>query len=429
LTTALTPYQETVRGLSDRLVEAQRPIRVLDSIKWDAGVRERFFQRGCKELPDVDRAYYEARPLPFDADAKRREFQELERDIQQKLGNYNPLGVIMRRMCREYDSVVQMLEARGLPEFSRLSQRLYGSAHDAFHAGDPSLADLGTMMSEALTNIGRNSQGHEEEKDLSGEAVVAILQERLSAVFPDPQRPVRVMLSDGIISDAAAGTDYIKIRGEARFSERDVRLMEIHEGWVHVATTMNGMNQPVCTFLSKGPPSSTVTQEGLAILMEVMAFASYPSRVQRLTNRIRAVAMAQEGATFLDLFRFLREEGLADDECYANAARVFRGSTSTEGPFTKDIAYSKGFVLIYNYILLAVRKGLLARIPLLFCGKTTLEDLRTLAQLVEEGVVEPPKYLPPLFADLSSVTAWMCYSNFLSRLSPKRIEADYANLF
>ena len=71
----------------------------------------------------------------------------------------------------------------------------------------------------------------------------------------------------------------------------------------------------------------------------------------------------------------------------------------------------------------------MARIPLLFCGKTTLEDVRTLAQLVEEGVVEPPKYLPPLFADLSSVTAWMCYSSFLSRLSPKRIEADYANLF
>ncbi|MFZ0256864.1 MAG: hypothetical protein WAN46_14755, partial [Gammaproteobacteria bacterium] len=32
------------------------------------------------------------------------------------------------------------------------------------------------------------------------------------------------------------------------------------------------------------------------------------------------------------------------------------------------------------------------------------------------------------FADLNGLTAWMCYSNFLSRLSLERIEADYANL-
>ena len=71
---------------------------------------------------------------------------------------------------------------------------------------------------------------------------------------------------------AAAGADYIKIRSDAMFNERDVRALEVHEGLVHVATTLNGLNQPVCTFLAKGPPSSTVTQEGLAILMEVITY-------------------------------------------------------------------------------------------------------------------------------------------------------------
>ena len=102
-------------------------------------------------------------------------------------------------------------------------------------------------------------------------------------------------------------------------------------------------------------------------------------------------------------FEFFRQQGHTDDDSYANAGRVFRGSTADGGPFTKDLAYSKGFILIYNYILLAVRKGLQNRIALLFCGKTTLEDMRTLAQLVEEGIVVPPKYLPPLFADLPAV--------------------------
>jgi len=31
-------HERTIRELSDRLVDAQHPIRILDAIKWDAGV-------------------------------------------------------------------------------------------------------------------------------------------------------------------------------------------------------------------------------------------------------------------------------------------------------------------------------------------------------------------------------------------------------
>ncbi|MDX1434878.1 MAG: DUF1704 domain-containing protein, partial [Gammaproteobacteria bacterium] len=209
---------------------------------------------------------------------------------------------------------------------------------------------------------------------------------------------------------------------------RDVRALEIHEGWVHLGTTLNGLSQPVCTFLSKGAPSSTITQEGLAIISEVFYFASYPARVRRITNRIRAVSMAEQGASFIDVFEFYRLQGFDEIESYNNTVRVFRGSTPEGGPFTKDLVYSKGFVLIYNFIRLSVGRGVPGRIPLLFCGKTTLEDVRTLADLVEEGLVVPPRFLPPCFADLAALTAWMCYSNFLNRLNLKRIELDYANI-
>ena len=49
--------------------------------------------------------------------------------------------------------VVRMLEARGTEDFGLISQELYGAASDAFHAGDPTLADLGLMMSDYLDNI------------------------------------------------------------------------------------------------------------------------------------------------------------------------------------------------------------------------------------------------------------------------------------
>ena len=129
-------YRQTIRELSDRIVEAQRPIRILDAIKWDASVQQAFFADECRELPRVDRAYYESRPLPFDPEKKRQEFQEIDREIYSKLGQFSPVGAIMRRMCREYRTVVRMLESRGTPDFSRRAQELYGAARDAFHAGD-----------------------------------------------------------------------------------------------------------------------------------------------------------------------------------------------------------------------------------------------------------------------------------------------------
>ena len=424
----LDDYQLIVRALSERIVEAQIPIRVLDAVKWDDSIREGFLKAKGKAMPAVDRAYYLNRPLGFDSSAKKLEFQNIERDITRQLGQFNPVGQIMRRMCREYRMVIRMLEARGTEDFGLISQELYGAASDAFHAGDPTLADLGLMFSDFLNNIDKRGDLKDEPKNLNAKEAVDLLQRRLNKVFGEEESTIRVFESDGILADAAAGADYIKIRSDATFNERDVKALEVHEGLVHVATTLNGLNQPVCTFLSKGPPSSTVTQEGLAILMEVIAFASYPTRLRKLTNRTRAIHMAEEGADFLQVFDFYCEQGFSQEDSYSNANRVFRGSTPTGMPFTKDLSYLKGFIMVYNYIQLAVRKGKLEQIPLLFCGKTTLEDMRTLRQLVDEGLVTPPKYLPPQFSDLNSLSAWMCFSNFLNHLSLDRIEADYANI-
>lgn len=421
-------YLQIIRSLSDRLVEAQTPIRVLDAVKWDDSIRDGFFAGGFRKLPAVDRAYYESRPLSFDSVAKKQEFQVIERDITRQLGQFNPVGQIMRRMCKEYRMVIRMLEARGTADFGLISEELYGAASDAFHAGDPTLADLGLMLSDYLNNIADRGDLKDEPKNLAASDAVSMLQDRLNRVFGEEESVIRVFVSDGIVADAAAGADYIKIRRDAMFNARDVRALEVHEGLVHVGTTLNGLNQPICTFLAKGPPSSTVTQEGLAILMEVIAFASYPTRLRKLTNRTRAIHMAEQGAHFLEIFDFFRDQGYSAEDSYGNTSRVFRGSTPEGMPFTKDLSYLKGFILIYNYIQLAVRKGKLEQIPLLFCGKTTLEDMRILRQLVDQGVVVPPKYLPEQFRDLNALSAWMCFSNFLNHLSLDRIEADYANI-
>lgn len=424
----LSEYEQVVHELSERIVAAQKPIRILDSLKWDPSIEEYFFRNKCRKLPTINSEYYaKNNPLSFDPMAKLAEFHEIDRAIRRKLGQYSGVGSIMQRMCYEYSRVIEMLLARGTPRFTEISQELYGSSEDAFHVGAPTLKDLATLVTKTLAKIKDKVNTEADIEQFTSEDTVAILSERLGAYFADRDH-IRVELSDGIIADAAAGADRIKIHKGLKFSAREIRTFEIHEGWVHLGTTLNGMAQPICTFLSKGPPSSTVTQEGLAIITEIFTFSSYPGRVRRLTNRISAVNMAEAGANFYDVFQFYREQGLDEDDSFQSTVRVFRGSTPEGGPYTKDLSYSKGFILIYNFMRLAVQRGLVKRIPLLFVGKTTLEDLHVLSDLLDEGIITPPKYVPPQFEDLAAVSAWMVYSLFLNQLDLRRLAIDFKGI-
>jgi hypothetical protein len=148
----------------------------------------------------------------------------------------------------------------------------------------------------------------------------------------------------------------------------------------------------------------------------------------RLINRVRAITLVEEGADFMDVFSFFKDKGLDDEESYIHSSRVFRGSSSDGMPFTKDLTYIKGFVLTYNFMRLAVSKGKPDRIPLLFCGKTMIEDMKVLVDLVEEGTVIAPLFLPPQFKDLMGLSSWLSFSRFMTSLNFRQLEQDYANI-
>src|SRR5262245_17681508 len=421
-------YADRVRALSERLVAAQKGIRVLDAVTWGEELQAAFYGSECRELPKVDASYYQRAPLAFDPAESRAVFREIQRDIAAQLGRANPAGQLMHRMCDEYLEVLELIAARGTRAFGEISKHLYGSASDAFHAGGPSLSDLADSLDRALRAIDESAFLDRTAHDIPARDAVARLQERLDRTFSEPGARVRVTESDGIVADAAAGSDYIKLRKDVQFSERDLRVLEAHEGWVHVGTTLNGQRQPFCTFLAKGTPSTTITQEGLALLVESLAGVSHPTRLRRITDRVHAIARAEAGANFIEVFDAMIERGRTRDEAYATSVRVFRGSTPDASPFTKDLAYHKGFVTIYSFMQIAVRRGRLDRIPLLFCGKLRLEDVGTLSDLVEQQLVVAPLYLPPPVADLNGLAAWLAYSSFLERLDLAQVEVDYARL-
>lgn len=414
-----------VQELSQRIVEAQRQIRILDSIKWDETVKQDFFKNKTKKLPEVDKSYYDNKPLPFDVREKQEEFRIILRDAQNQLGQYSTLTRLIRRQCDEYCRAAHMLGVRGTPSFSELAMELYGSPDDVFYAGGPRMSEMGTLLFDVLTDLNVQLQSEADVKRHTPLDAQEILQARLGHFFDKHPGKVTVMVSDDMVADAAAGADSIKLSQQAMFSDRDLRYLEVHEGWVHVGTTLNGAMQPNCFFLSKGSPSSSVIQEGLAVITEVVTFSSYPGRMLKITNRVIALDKVTQGADFLDIYRYFIDCGLSEDDSYNQTVRIFRGSTPTGGPFTKDLSYAKGFVLIYNYIRFAIGQKRVDSIPLLFTGKLVLDDLPLLGELKERGILTDPVYLPPPFQDLAALSAWMSFSLYLNQFDLNEIQKNF----
>jgi uncharacterized protein (TIGR02421 family) len=421
-------YKEIVAQLATRIVEAQRPVRVLQALRWDNTIEEQFMKNQGKESPKVDAAYYAAFDLGFDPKAKSVEFEAIARDIDKELGEEDAIGQIMSETALEYRDTVRMLSARGTPAFYAYSRKLYGSPKDKFPDGRSTVRDLGHVMYDILTKLDDRLIGASFERTLSSADCAAVLNERFARYFADAA--VHVQVDDAIIADAAAGSDYVKVRTGAKFSPRDIDILEVHEGWVHVATSLNGQQQPVAKWLAKGPPRTTAVQEGLAALLEIFTFRTYPRRARRLNDRVIAVDKAEDGASFLDVYEWFRTEGYDEEECFHNARRVFRGGVVDGGaPFTKDACYCKGLVLNYAFIWSAIQHNRADLIPYLFVGKVAHEDVPVLAQRVADGVIREPQYLPPMFRDLNGIAMWMAYSTFFARLGASEIASHYGRLF
>lgn len=112
-----TSYKEKVKAISDRIVEAQKPIRILDSIKWDPETEAQFRKSKYKDVPKVDAAYYAKLELGYDPTRKIEELQAIRIDNQREVGKDDSIGKLLTTIIDEYIDVVKMIQARGTKEF------------------------------------------------------------------------------------------------------------------------------------------------------------------------------------------------------------------------------------------------------------------------------------------------------------------------
>jgi hypothetical protein len=139
----MNKFHQNILDISLQIRLAQKPIHILDSIKRNDSIFEDFKKSKFKDLPKVDKTYYDAIPLSFNPEDKIKEFESTRKLITHKIGHEEPVVRVLKRQCLEYENVVRMLQARGTPDFYKYSKELYGSAADILSDRKTQLLDSG----------------------------------------------------------------------------------------------------------------------------------------------------------------------------------------------------------------------------------------------------------------------------------------------
>jgi uncharacterized protein (TIGR02421 family) len=399
--------KEYLRKLSDAILHAQRPIRLLRAINWGPHVHERFFKAGAKELP---RPEYPS--LGFDPAAKVKELRAVKRQIRGK----NPVEERLRRRCDEFILLAEMLAARGTRRFYELSRKLFGDPRDRFP--DTNVDNLAIARLWA-------SRPRARDEDLVYTAEDAAL--RVAEICnPLLGGHVKVLVRSRLTANASAGSTRITLRKGARFSERQVRALAHHEGLWHVLTSLNGYRQPVLPVLGVGFSRHTESQEGGGIVAEYLTGHITDERYIELGERTIAIDMAARGADFLEVYRYLLAR-FPPEKAALMSERVFRGGVLEGGaPFTKDAAYQRGYCRTFNFIRAALDQRDVDLVRAFLAGKMSVDDAELVRDLIDEGLCVGPVYLPEWFIDIDRLNATCTHSVTMNRFNLPSVARYYA---
>ena len=393
--------------LDARMVRAAREIKLLTLASWPAGLEVQFladYARGTATLPQI--AY------------PKLDFTDVRRELAAVAAESDPdhpLGQYLSESAHSWGIAAELLEALGSTRVTALSIDLFGKPDEALPGHGPSTREAARHFISIADELDHELMSPAETVKISATALHLQLQRDLDDYFDG--RVIEVMLDPDLIAKAAAGATRIRLRSGAAFSDYDRDQLLQHEAFVHSLTALNGREQHVLPSLALSSPRGTATQEGLATFAEQITGSIDIGRMKRLSLRIEAVAMALDGADFIQVFRYFLNAGQSLEDSFASAQRVFRGVPTQGGAaFTKDTVYLRGLVGVHTFFRWALRSGKLHLCRWLFAGKMTLADVQRFEPLFQDGVIKPPRWMPPWIQRANGLAGMLAFSLFANRI-------------
>ncbi|WP_394827736.1 tyrosine/phenylalanine carboxypeptidase domain-containing protein [Pendulispora albinea] len=397
---------------------ARKSTNLLEDIAWNRKVEAEFFEGGGARIPEVSYA--------VDREALDRHNDELSR-AEASLEGDGPIAVWLRAVVRSVIDKNRLLLAAGTMEFGKISREIYGGARSTFFGLPVRNIDLAEHLLERLRIHGWDEAEERNETPMDAQTFADDLTRRIEKRRP----PIKceVILDEHCTAKAIAGMTKVRVRPGATFFKWEAEGLYCHEVETHAFTAHNGAIQEHAPFLRSGGPRTTPTQEGLAVFSELYNRTLATPRLERLALRVKLVEMAEDGATFLDLYRLLVERGSSPRDAFLDAARVCRGGVATGGsPFTKDACYLAGLLHVHAFLAAFVRGGFRDETELLFCGRIALEDVSALASLRSMGLLSRPVHRPRWLARWSTLLPYFAFNSFMDGIELASVEARYREL-
>ncbi|MBN1357012.1 DUF1704 domain-containing protein [bacterium] len=233
---------------------------------------------------------------------------------------------------------------------------------------------------------------------MDAEACAAVCRDAMKALGFDYRI---VILKDFI---AKAGVDHLGkqfiIREDVKFPASIMDSIVYHEIETHILRSVNGRSQPLKIF-AHGLPGYMLTEEGLAEYSEQANGCLDPETVRRISARAIGVYTAIRGS-FHDVFARVIpyvSEPMAFD--IAQRAKLGIRDTSEPGAYTRDYTYLAGLEAVNAFFDDETTDN--RKIQAIFCGKIGLNDLDVIAQMIDEGVLNPPRHLPRYIRSLPDI--------------------------
>ena len=406
-----------IQLLDDSLVNASKQIKVLNALAWPVGAEEKFLEdwrKGNPQLPEV-----QIKPPNV-----KNSIKELDHIVTQ-CDQTDPVEKYLAETALSYANAGRMLMHVGTPEFTTYSTKLYGRPDFIYKFQGITAVDGAKFFLEVTDNLIGNPNIQPAETDISATDLANWLKSEVDEFFQYDS--VEVFVDQRLSSKALAGATRIRVRGSAVFSQLDKDQLLYHEAFVHSATQLNGRKQINLRSLGLGAPRTTRTQEGLAVMAELITNSIDITRLRRIALRVIAVMMALDGADFIDLFKFFLEAGQSEEESVRSAQRIFRGGAVKGGVvFTKDAVYLQGLVEVHTFLRVAIRDNRPNLVRNLFAGRLTMADALRLDPLFQSGWLKPPVYVPQWASDLRRLAAMMAYSAFITNINLEKVYLERA---
>ena len=353
--------------LSSSLLKADRALHALH--------QRRSFSQHLNPLngPEAARAFRSgAEAPPFRYQPTTWADEELSRLDKLEIPLDHPFGELLQRAVHGTRLFILALRDRTPTAFDALAQ------------------NAGWYPDLALLEAARN-ESHERDSapfSLDAQAMIDALTDALTArglcswrVERDPVMSARVLV-DG-------AKRLLRVSPRARFRQRDIQRLVVHEIEVHAIRATNGEAQALKLF-STGLPGSLETEEGLALYAEECSGSASPGTAWRQGVVVQAADWARR-VGFRELYERIAEEA-APGLAWGVSERLKRGLSdpSLPGVYAKDVVYYRG--------VRRVRAWLDAGNPVgnLYVGKVGVDD--PVQQWLDDGLVSL-RPVPQLFRD------------------------------